>query len=79
MIGGRRSFFLGGQGTAPWNGSEITVKAGKRTPQDSIIELIIWKMNPLVVLVSFVKSHEIQIGISACVMSSEYLTTTSLY
>ena len=33
--------FLGGQGTAPWNGSEITVKAGKRTPQDSIIELII--------------------------------------
>ena len=30
-------------------------KQVKRTPQDSINELIIWKMNPLVVPVSFVK------------------------
>ena len=33
----------------------ITVKAGQAYPQDSITELIIWKMNPLVVPVSFVK------------------------
>ena len=43
----------------------------KRTPQDSINELIIWKMNPLVVPVTGVNS--------ACVMSSEYFTRTSLY
>ena len=30
-------------------------KQVKRTPQDSIIELIIWKMNPLVVPVTGVK------------------------
>ena len=30
-------------------------KQVKRTPQDSVNELIIWKMNPLVVLVTGVK------------------------
>ena len=45
----------------------------KRTPQDSINELIIWKVNPVVVPVT------IQIGIPACVIRSEYFTKTSLY
>ena len=37
--------------------SYFTVKAGhaKRTPQDSINEVIIWKINPLVVPVTIVK------------------------
>ena len=49
----------------------FTVKAGQAYRQDSINELIIWKMNPLVV--------PVQSGISGCVMSSEYFTRTSLY
>ena len=48
----------------------------KCTPQDSINELIIWKNESL----SHSRNqHEIQIGIPACVMSSEYFTRTSLY
>ena len=56
--------------------THLQSKQVKRTPQDSINELIIWKMNLLVVPIPF---FQIQIGISACVMSSEYLTRTSLY
>ena len=33
----------------------VTVKAGQATPQDSINELNIWKMNPLIVPVTVVK------------------------
>ena len=36
-------------------GTYITVKAGQAYPQDSINELIIWKMNPLVIPVTSVK------------------------
>ena len=42
-------------------------KQVKRTPQDSINELIIWKMNALVIPVT----NQIQIWITACVMSSK--------
>ena len=35
--------------------THLQSKQVKRTPQDSINELILWKMNPLVVAVSFVK------------------------
>ena len=34
-------------------------KQVKRTPQDSVNELIIWKMNPLVVPVTGVKTSEL--------------------
>ena len=50
---------------------EIYRKLVKRTPKILLMELIILKMNPLVVPVTGVKS--------ACVMSSEYFTRTSLY
>ena len=46
----------------------------KHTPQDSINEMIIRKMNPLVVPVT--ARCQIQSSISACVMSSEYFTRT---
>ena len=45
----------------------------KRTLQGSIKELIIGKMNPFVVPVNTT------VDISACAMSSEYFTRTSLY
>ena len=49
----------------------------KRTPQDSINELIICKNE----FVSRSRNwcQQIQSSISACVMSSEYFTRTSLY
>ena len=37
------------------NGKPLQSNQGKRTPQDSINEFIIWKMNPLVVPVTGVK------------------------
>ena len=45
-------------------------------PQDSINELIIWKKESISGSRIFC---QIQINISACVMSSEYLMRTSLY
>ena len=48
-------------------------------PQDCIYrsnELIIWKMNPLVVPVTSVKFNSASMGIIACVMSNEYFTKT---
>ena len=48
----------------------------KFSPQDSINELIIWKNESLS---RSRNQREIQIGIPACVMSSEYFTRTSLY
>ena len=54
----------------------LTVKPSQSTPQDSI------KWNDYLKNESFSRSRnwrQIQSGISACVMSSEYFTRTSLY
>ena len=53
----------------------LTVKTGQAyPPQESINELIIWKMNLLVVATTSIKI--IQICIPAFIMSSEFLTTS---
>ena len=54
----------------------FTVKACQTYPQDSINELIIWK-NEFVCC--YHNYCQIQIGIPACIMSSEYVKRTSLY